>query len=71
MWGESMDDKRCAGKRLEGIVTGFSKILFILKTRKIYGYNSVMERIFWYLFRDRRKISSARNTQPVNADHRM
>jgi hypothetical protein len=34
-----------------GFSRAVSRILFILKTRRIYGYNSVCERIFRYFFR--------------------
>jgi len=39
---------------LSGLSKGLSRIVIILRTRKIYGYNSVFERIFRVLFNTRR-----------------
>jgi len=39
---------------LSGLSKGLSRIVIILRTRKIYGYNSVFERIFRGLFNSRR-----------------
>ncbi len=39
---------------LSGLSKGLSRIVIILRTRKIYGYNSVFERIFRGLFNTRR-----------------
>jgi hypothetical protein len=39
---------------LSGLSKGLSRIVIILRTRKIYGYNSVFERIFRCLFNTRK-----------------
>jgi hypothetical protein len=57
-------EKRCGGylmgtdkssyRMLGGLSKGISRIIIILRTRKIYGYNSVFERIFRSFFNTRR-----------------
>ncbi|HVN71292.1 MAG TPA: hypothetical protein VMU10_04650 [Desulfomonilia bacterium] len=42
-------------RMLVGMKKAASRILFIMRTRKIYGYNSVLERIFRSFFRSGRK----------------
>ena len=49
-----MGTERSSYRMLGGLSKGLSRILIILRTRKIYGYNSVFERIFRGLFNTRR-----------------
>ena len=50
-----MGAERSSYRMLGGLSKGLSRILIILRTRKIYGYNSVFERIFRCLFNTRKK----------------
>jgi hypothetical protein len=52
--GYIMGTKRSSYRMLSGLSKGLSRIVIILRTRKIYGYNSVFERIFRGLFNSRR-----------------
>ena len=49
-----MGTERYSYRMLGGLSKGLSRIFIILRTRKIYGYNSVFERIFRCLFNTRR-----------------
>jgi hypothetical protein len=53
--GYVMGTERSSYRMLGGLSKGLSRILIILRTRKIYGYNSVFERIFRCLFNTRKK----------------
>jgi hypothetical protein len=52
--GYVMGTERYSYRMLGGLSKGLSRIFIILRTRKIYGYNSVFERIFRCLFNTRR-----------------
>jgi hypothetical protein len=52
--GHVMGTERSSYRMLGGLSKGLSRIIIILRTRKIYGYNSVFERIFRCLFNTRR-----------------
>ena len=45
-----------------------SRIFFILRTRKIYGYNSVIERIFRYLFARKGKLMTVKRNKAMHTD---
>lgn len=49
-----MGTKRSSYRMLSGLSKGLSRIVIILRTRKIYGYNSVFERIFRCIFNTRK-----------------
>ncbi|MGD0822589.1 MAG: hypothetical protein ABSA71_17795 [Desulfomonilia bacterium] len=53
---------------LGGFTRGASRIFFILRTRKIYGYNSVIERIFRYLFTKKRRLITVRRNKAMHTD---
>jgi hypothetical protein len=48
-----MGSDRSSYRMLGGFLKGLYRILIIFRTRKIYGYNSVLERIFRCLFNTR------------------
>jgi len=48
-----MGTDRSSYRMLGGFSKGLYRILMIFRTRKIYGYNSVLERIFRCLFNPR------------------
>jgi hypothetical protein len=48
---------------LSGVAKRALRILSIVRTRKIYGYNSVAERIFRHLFRRQKTLIAARRNQ--------
>jgi hypothetical protein len=48
--GHVMGTERSSYSMLGGLSKGLSRILIIFRTRNIYGYNSVFERIFRCLF---------------------
>jgi hypothetical protein len=48
-----MGTERSSYSMLNGLSKGLSRIVIIFRTRNIYGYNSVFERIFRYLFNTR------------------
>jgi hypothetical protein len=52
--GHVMDEERSSYRMLGRFSKSLSRIFIILRTRKIYGYNSVFERIFRSLFNSRR-----------------
>jgi hypothetical protein len=52
--GYVMGIEKSSYRILGGLSKGLSRIFIILRTRKIYGYNSVFERIFRCLFNTRR-----------------
>lgn len=51
-----------------GFTRGASRVFFILRTRKIYGYNSVIERIFRYLFTRKRRPILVRRNKAMHTD---
>jgi hypothetical protein len=52
--GYVMDEERSSYRMLGRLSKSLSRIFIILRTRKIYGYNSVFERIFRSLFNSKR-----------------
>ena len=52
--GYVMGTERSSYRMLGGFSKGLSRIFTILRTREIYGYNSVFERIFRCLFNTRK-----------------
>jgi hypothetical protein len=52
--GHVMGTERSSYRMLGGLSKDLSRIFIILRTRKIYGYNSVIERIFRSLLNSRR-----------------
>jgi hypothetical protein len=57
--GYVMGSERSSYRMLGRLSKGLSRIFIILLTRKIYGYNSVFERIFRCLFNTKKKRNQA------------
>jgi hypothetical protein len=61
--GGSMKNMNSYYRILRGVAKRALRVFTIVRTRKIYGYNSVAERILRHLFRRRRVLIAARRNQ--------